>query len=709
MTSARLISALALWLCCSAASWSQEPSPPEDPASRPREIDEATARFVKEFVEAKRLDEDLKFRDKQAARFATRAPLNVLSDALRGIQSGDRKRVLEMLAANADALESGLRETAKRYAAEENRLQEGWKSVRIALNKSRAAKYEADSGSRVAGQIAYLLSVENRWFWLGGVLLIATLAGVAFHERRHEIRRRLHGARARAMGLSYIMVALVVVFALVTLAMFVSGDRIYRSLVKLGTGAEPPHEQILREEAEMMKAVQSDAKNEGGPPEDKYEQTLEEIKARSPDPALATRCLKILDEVRQIAVSAEVQKELADRVVHDGEQLSEVQDQIAKEQGLTAARYRKVDGIRAGFGIAVLAVAIGGTAVFQRGVRLRRERTRNTCPRCLGEYTLESVSDAHGPRDMVRCLNENPAFPLGVCDFTFSEIYREMTKLCFPTLGVPASGKTFWSVMMYRQVNRGDYPGRIRFARIRSGAAEEFDRILSEILVSRMNPAATQTERIPPPIMFNFRDRDFLGKSNVLVHVFDYSGEVVRNKTLADFQRQRALDGEGFLFFLDPTAGSDEQSQALIDFREDLLELKRSQGGGLASEIRTPVALCVSKIDLLVAQPYADQQGGGEIGKFYDDLAEIDWQEASLAAIEARSKLVAGLRETIWPGWHIERQVQELFGGRHMFFPMTPVGLDRLGETNLANRVIAPVGLLEPLVWLMHMNGYRVL
>ena len=283
-----------------------------------------------------------------------------------------------------------------------------------------------------------------------------------------------------------------------------------------------------------------------------------------------------------------------------------------------------------------------------------------------------------------------------------------MTKLCFPTLGIPASGKTFWSVMTYRQINKGDYPGRIRFARTRSGAAEEFDRILSEILISRMNPAATQTERIPPPVMFNFRDRDRLGRCNVMIHVFDYSGEVVRNKTLADFQRQRALEGEGFLFFLDPTVGSDEQAQALIDFREDLHELRGSRGGGMGREICTPVALCVSKIDLLVNQPYADEDGKGAIGRFYDDLAEIDWQEVSLAKIQARSRVVAELRETIWPGWHIDRQVDELFGGRHMFFPMTPVGLDRPGETNLASRIIAPVGTLEPLLWLLHMNGYRV-
>ena len=76
---------------------------------------------------------------------------------------------------------------------------------------------------------------------------------------------------------------------------------------------------------------------------------------------------------------------------------------------------------------------------------------------------------------------------------------------------------------------------------------------------------------------------------------------------------------------------------------------------------------------------------------------------------QARSRLVSRLRDTIWPGWQIERQVRELFGGRYLFFPLTPVGLDGRGETDLSLRTISPFGLLEPLMWLLEMNGYRVL
>ncbi len=77
--------------------------------------------------------------------------------------------------------------------------------------------------------------------------------------------------------------------------------------------------------------------------------------------------------------------------------------------------------------------------------------------------------------------------------------------------------------------------------------------------------------------------------------------------------------------------------------------------------------------------------------------------------IEARSRLLGELRDTIWPGWEIQRQIDDLFGGRYLFFPLTPVGLDGAGEADLSLRTISPFGLLEPLLWLLEMNGYPVL
>ena len=44
-----------------------------------------------------------------------------------------------------------------------------------------------------------------------------------------------------------------------------------------------------------------------------------------------------------------------------------------------------------------------------------------------------------------------------------------------------------------------------------------------------------------------------------------------------------------------------------------------------------------------------------------------------------------------------------------MFFPLTPVGLTELGERGLKDRTVEPYGILEPVMWLLHMNGYPVL
>ena len=77
--------------------------------------------------------------------------------------------------------------------------------------------------------------------------------------------------------------------------------------------------------------------------------------------------------------------------------------------------------------------------------------------------------------------------------------------------------------------------------------------------------------------------------------------------------------------------------------------------------------------------------------------------------IQRRSELITRLCEMIWPGWKIVRQIRDLFGDRFMFFPMTPVGLDQPGVDDLTQRNIEPYGIIEPLLWLLHMNGYPVL
>jgi hypothetical protein len=307
---------------------------------------------------------------------------------------------------------------------------------------------------------------------------------------------------------------------------------------------------------------------------------------------------------------------------------------------------------------------------------------------------------------MERCHNIVEENPYTECDFTFASIYRDTAKLCFPTLGVPTSGKTHWLAMTYRELNRGNYPDVVQFERIRSEGSTRFDVVVDDILNAKIGIGATMTERIPSPLVFNFLDHDRFGVSNVLVNIFDYSGEVTSGERFRGSNvRARALDGDGFFFFLDPTRPSEEQSEALASFREDLRQIKKVRTG---RQIHVPIALCVSKIDKMVNEPYADSYGAGIVDKFYRDLAELPWK-LDMATLETRSKMMADLRDMVWPGWQIERQINDLFGGRFLFFPLTPVGLEGAGEEDLSRRTIAPVGILEPLMWLLHMNGYPVL
>jgi hypothetical protein len=195
------------------------------------------------------------------------------------------------------------------------------------------------------------------------------------------------------------------------------------------------------------------------------------------------------------------------------------------------------------------------------------------------------------------------------------------------------------------------------------------------------------------------------------VNIFDYAGEITQNRSLEDPQRQRALDADGYLYFIDPIisgASTEAQQKALVQFRNDLKVIHEITAG---KSIRTPVALCVAKLDLMCNEEYADPSGKGAVGRFYRELSAIQKSDdsISLETIRQRSELVLKYRDTIWPSWRIERQIHDLFGGRFRFFPLTPVGMTDLGVTNLTDRTIEPFAILEPMMWLLHMNGYKVL
>ncbi len=641
------------------------------------------------------------------------------SELLRGMSLVDAETRLtlgDVLQENADVLVLGTETPLAEMAHEVTAARAVWLETRAALNRTELLLFEIRGSGRVAGQLASLLSVDKRWFWLCGMIAVGTLLGVVCHDRRHEFRKVLSGGRPKALGLSKVLAVLFVLLGCATLITFLNGDRIYQALLAVGTGEElSPRARIRQQIAELetrrgqLEADRSELATAHTALQQTWRQRLAAgLPARN---RLPQQWQQLRQSVLTAGESLAQLEAIGQGLAADRAQLASKGKELRSQESearwyLTVRRW-----IRGLLGLALLGLTAMGGMWYWGGVVQRTRITADTCPLCLGRGSLQSdnhVSPARVDLDSVRCSNVVSQEPYEQCDFSFKAAYREMTKLCFPTLGIPQAGKTHWLAMLYWGLNQGNYPKTVEFERVKSQSSESFDRIVEEILYSRIGTAATQQARIPYPLVFNFRDHDLLGSSNVLVNIFDYSGEVTSEMDATDYRRRRALEGDGYLFFLDPTYPSEVQAKALADFREDLRLIKGVKTG---HRLRTPVALCVSKIDLLPGHGYRMPDGSDAIARFYEELSQIDptGESTRRSVIEERSRLTGQLRSVIWPDWHVERQIDDLFGGRYAFFPLTPVGLDGRGEADLSLRTISPFGLLEPLLWLLQMTGHPVL
>lgn len=705
-----------------AATLSQE-APQGDIPGRRSQAARLAQSYIDGFCRRERLAAGNAFLEQEVRRLQTalepHSPSEDLLADLQRIDADTSQALGRLLQDNVTPvvqdLDEGLAELTRRI----DETKADWLSVRTALYEGRLLLFKVRGSRQVAGQAASLLSVDKRWFWLFGLVAVATLVGLVFYDRRHELRRVLNGGRARKMGLSKILTVILVVLACLTLTTFLMGDRIYEALLTVGLGEKTsPRASIMAEEAELRAEIEA-IQQARGDLQQRQEQLQDEYQGKLADalPArnqLPSRWKQLRSQIAEVSELVALLDSLPQVMEADLGKLEVVARDLEAQTEQTAWYLRLRQFVRGGLGLALIGLAAAGGFVYRRGVAARRELMANTCPLCMGTNRLEPVpeyarrSGVPGGVTAVRCKNVISEDPYEECDYTFMDVYRPLTKLCFPTLGVPQAGKTHWLTMLYWELNRGNYPPSIQFEKIKSQSSEDYDVIVEEILTVRIGTAATQRDRIPHPLVFNFRDRDRWGRSNVLVNIFDYSGEVTSDLGVEDYRRRRALEGDGFFFFLDPTYPSEPQAKALADFREDIRLVKGMRTG---KRVRMPVALCVPKIDILAGQSYALPDGGDAIARFYDDLSEIDptGEAMTIEVIDARSRLTARLRDTIWPGWRIERQINDLFGGRYMFFPLTPVGLDGRGETDLSLRTISPFGLLEPLVWLLEMNGYPIL
>ena len=564
---------------------------------------------------------------------------------------------------------NALSEEKRNQQKQLNELEENWTKVRARLDQAQIELEQAEANDYAAGRIAAFFSLNNRWFLLSASFAMGVFAFVAWHERRHEYRRSLKGGMGRSLGVSRFLRRVMLVFAVATLLLFAFGGQIFDYLMRVGTSGIHARAKIVQENAAISthRGEQTAQLNELR--EAAKKSWAESGKVNAMGPSWGTLRESLLD-VNGILVA---KQKVADSLKEDLKKLKGENDSGGLErewqanQDKIAAQHQWTYLIRIGMCLSQMGLSVILAVPLMRGIRRRQLEMANTCPLCLGVGTLKPESTADKATGFVKLICRRELNDLNEeCGFSFLSNYQEMPKLCFPTLGHIASGKTFWLAMTYRELNQGQgtVDERVRFQKVKSSQSEEFDRLVDDIINARMGTSATQVVRIPYPLLFNFTDSDRWGKSSALLNIFDYSGEVTQSMSLEDPQRRRMLDADGYLFFLDPTKRSEEQAKALVDFAEDVQIIKKAKVG---RSLKVPVALCVSKIDLLTTQPYADPGRDGEVGRFYQELAKFDTgKDISLKAMKRRSELMRELRHTIWPGWEIEKQINQLFGGRYM-------------------------------------------
>lgn len=675
----------------------------------------AAGKYVARVIERQRIEARSRLLAEEVERLQRSPALTVAGEDLhrRLVAAGPaaRQAAATVLAQAAGPVGSGLQQGIEELDREISETAAAWTRVRTALCDGQSLLAGTGGGQRPRWMV--LMSLDDRWFWASVFVSLGALAGVALHANRHAVRRRLSGRVGRALT-RWSPVA-----GFLLLASVVAGLGLADRWADATAASDAADRDLPRRKMEADAALfEAEAERLSGLVQIAAKARSEFKAASVRNAAAAAGDLSAVapgfrDRVLELEERLAVLESLPRAIRADLADLGRVEEQWRAASEAAARDRFWQRGIRAAVGLTTLGAVLVGAWGLRRAARLRGAAVANTCPLCLGEiHAAPASQNGHAAGSTaVRCQNLLDQVKGVRCNYAIRDAYRAMPKLFFPTLGVPRAGKTHWAAMAYWQLNRGNHPPAVRFERVRPievASGEDFDRIVEQILISRLGTTGTQGARIPHPMVFNFRDRDRWGLSSVLVNLFDYSGEVTATLGVDDYRRRRALEADGYLFFLDPTLPSEPQAKALAEFREDLRLVK---GVDSHRKLRLPLALCVSKIDLLAGQSYASPDGGDPVAAFYDGLARIDptGEAMTLEVFEARSRLVARLRDTIWPGWQIERSVEELFGGRALYFPLTPVGLDGRGEKDLSLRTIAPFGLLEPLLWLLHMNGYPVL
>ena len=612
-----------------------------------------------------------------------------------GDSSPDANVLLRPVTGSLGNITSGLIGPINDLDDELSEVSAQWKQLR-SLQISRAQERAKIEGAATSfGMLAHLFDSKNRWIWFCALFAVLCLGSAVLHDRRHDFRKRLLGTKAKSLRVVLVLKVLTGALGTFTMVVFLFGDTIHASLI--AQGGEVPDN--------SLSSIQNEIEEFNQTPPAMLMVSNNNMQGLS----ITSDEIDVRLKVQQAVIKYKLLVGAYTKILEHYESFKESNDWLISHEDERSSSVFWARIIRFVISGSLLGVVVYVALSLKRHMRKRKKINGETCPSCLGQGSLVGAADVAA--GVVRCNNmvQDPDYPDEdqECGFEIRSIYKQMPKVCFPTLGHVAAGKTHWLAMSYRELNNSVFDRDINFARIQGNKTADFDQLVEDLIENRLATGATQVEYVDP-LLFHFTDKDRFGKTDVLLNMFDYSGEVTLSRTIEDPLRRRALDADGYFFFLDPTLPAEPQAKALNDFAEDVKILKGVDGG---RTIQVPVAIIVSKIDLMILQDYADPSGGGIIGQFYEDLNELDPNgvDYSMEIIDACSTMMERYVSTIWPGWNINQAIDRLFDGRFRYFPLTPVGLQSLGQEDLDNIPQVPYRVLHPLLWLLQMNGFQVL
>ena len=413
-------------------------------------------------------------------------------------------------------------------------------------------------------------------------------------------------------------------------------------------------------------------------------------------------------------VSARLTRRLLDDAVRIDKEVAKDREALANFVGgyQLTSRTEGLAKIAACGGVAFAAIA--PLSVVRRRRRREREEEKRLCPRCLSKDTLQTLGPATDDPDADPRKPKSRLVACVACEYETRENYLNQSRLCFPTVGIRNSGKTHWLGNVYDQIKNKDLAVKAVIRKIASRGDERFDLLVRELKYDLVRPSAT-TVALPEPLMFHIRDADPWGRNKTMVNLFDFAGELMNFTIDGELDpqtfRRRALLCEGFTLFLDPTQVN-RQRQGFHRLADSSPPAIRRR---VALDAGRPFGTGDRPADRglrLEDRPPGQREPDGDAGRRADrrvapDVGRADHARPDPAAFATGR---AGDADHV-PGLGGRAQLREGFGGRFMFFPMSAVGLEEseLGNDVLSERQITPFGMLEPLLWLLHMHGYCVL